>query len=289
MNGALFHWGAYNENYGSHLLDTTPQSPSGINDAAVVIGRTFSVPYSNVYFTPIAKGFTVPESLDIVVNFGPFPGNVAPTATLTASATSVATDVSVNFTSTASDTNGDALAYYWDFGDDTFGSNLAAQSKSWSAAGQYAVSCTVSDMKGGLSRKTIVITVGTPSVFTASGIVKDTLNNPVVGVRVHNGLTGASYRGVYTNSDGTYTIPNLASGSYTFSAAITGYTLAISGFTNPVTVSANVTGRNFTATQLLYSISGTINDNGLGVAGVVVSDGTRSVTSNSSGVFTKLL
>jgi PKD repeat protein len=112
---------------------------------------------------PIAKGGTAPESLDVVVNIGPFPNNNAPSLDISSSATAVPAGTPVAFTATASDPEGDSLAYFWDFGDKTYGLNGASLSKSWNTVGEYVVNCVVSDMKGGTASRWMVITVGSPS------------------------------------------------------------------------------------------------------------------------------
>src|SRR5258708_459869 len=99
-NGALLHW-AQSGNQRTYLLDTTPGSADGENDSALVIGRTFSDAQAGVYLTPIGKGGTTPESLDVVVNLGSFPGNSPPTVSLTANGTNVAIGPSLNFSATA--------------------------------------------------------------------------------------------------------------------------------------------------------------------------------------------
>jgi hypothetical protein len=94
-----------------------------------------------------------------------------------------------------------------------------------------------------------LVTIGSPATFTATGRV--TLDGvPMEGVRVNNGLSGTSYRGAYTDSDGYYTVPNLASGSHTLTALKYGYTLVASGWANPITVGPDATSRDFVATPL---------------------------------------
>ncbi len=242
-SGGGLRW-AQSGNQKSQLLDTTPGSTDGKNDAAVVVGRTFSDKVSNVHITPIGKGGTSPESLDVVVNLGSFPGNQLPTLGLSTSATNAATGVTISFAATASDADGDALAYWWDFGDGSFATtNSAVANKSWSTAGEYLVRCVVSDMKGAVASQSIIVTIGSPTTYRIGGQILSG-GTPLQGVRVYVSTT----RMAYTDSDGTYTIVALPAGSYTVSASLENYSFAINGFTNPVSVGPNRTGANFDAT-----------------------------------------
>ncbi len=239
MSGAGIRW-AGNGNEKSHLLDTTPGSPDGKSDAALVLGRTFADSAAGVYITTLRKGGTTPESLDVAVNLGPFPGNTAPTVTVDPESTTTGAGSALAFTADATDGNGDTLAYHWDFGDGTFGTNGAVASKSWSSAGQYVVRCVVSDMKGGEASDSVVITVGSPSTYSISGTISEN-GSPVGGVRV----SVSSMKVTYTDSSGLYTLTGLSAGSYTVSASLVGYTFSVSGFSNPISVGPSRTGIDF--------------------------------------------
>lgn len=257
QSGVVLNWSPWNNFVGNSLkgtvlLDTTPGSQSGHNgkdDAPVVIGRTFSDPAAGIHLTPLAKGTASSGNwIDLRVNLGSFPGNLPPVLQIAADPTSVPANTPVNFSAAASDPDGDVLAYDWDYGDLTFGTNSPASTKSWSVVGQYVVRCTVSDMKGGVASRNLVVTVGSPGTFQVSGRVTTSGGQPVEGVRMHNGLSDASYRGAYTDSDGYYTVANLAAGSCTLAAVKYGYALATAGWSNPVSVGADVGGRDWTAT-----------------------------------------
>ncbi|WP_038172465.1 Calx-beta domain-containing protein [Verrucomicrobium sp. BvORR106] len=246
---------ALGSNRGTQLLDMTPGSPDDRTDAPLVIGRTFSDYEADVHITPIGKGGTAPESIDVVVNTGTMAaGNLPPTFSLGASATTVALNATVNFTATASDPNGDTLAYSWDFGDKLASFNStsfstvssATASKTFTAAGYYQVQCTVSDMKGGREVRSVLITVGAPSTVTISGTVVDGLGNPLPGVRVHNGLTTSNYRGAYSDATGAFCVTNLSSTAVTLQAVKEGYSLAVSG---------GGAVQNFTATQSAVKVA----------------------------------
>ncbi|MCW1923752.1 PKD domain-containing protein [Luteolibacter arcticus] len=170
QQGAYVIWQRPDETR-SWLLDTTPGTPDGKNDAAVGLGRTFSDTTANVHVTPLAIGGAGADQwLDVNVQIGPFPGNTPPTATLTGSG-SVEARSDVTFSATASDGNGDTLAYHWDFGDGSASTNTSAVNHRWLVGGSYTVTLTVSDMKGGTVVKTQAVTVSDPLMTWTAGTV----------------------------------------------------------------------------------------------------------------------
>ena len=272
MNGAMITWdmwgiggiggsggSPYNgSNRGAHLLDMTPGSFTNSmsdtrDDGALYVGRTYSDPDSNIHITPVAKIATTPPSLDMQVQIGDVAGNAAPTLSLGASNATPAVSANVTLTATASDPNGDAIAYAWVFDDGTYSTNNSAtQTKSWSTAGHYNVLCTASDMKGKRTTKSLLITVGTPTTFTVSGNITDPSAQPLEGVYVVNyALTSSAtvgsstgYKGTWTDSDGNYTLTGQAAGSFTVTPNLYPYTFSGSGAT---TVGPSVTGKDFTS------------------------------------------
>ena len=223
-----------------HLLDTTQGSPDGKNDGGIAVGRTYSDLEADIHFTVLGVNATTPPSLDITFNRGPFPDNMPPIATLVASATTIAVGGSVTFTATASDANGDSLAYRWECADGEFGPNGAAYTRVFSKAGQVTVMLTVSDMKGGKVRRSVIVNVGTHSYQTVSGSV--TVGGlPLSGVYLSSGNASC-----FSNTDGSYALAGLNSGSQTLNATLNGYTLTPS-FTNPLTVVAGTNIANWTA------------------------------------------
>ncbi|SFL28270.1 S8 family serine peptidase [Lysobacter sp. cf310] len=86
---------------------------------------------------------------------GPGPGNQAPVANFTSSASGL----TVSFTDTSSDSDGSIASRSWSFGDGT-NSTSANPSKTYSAAGTYTVSLTVTDNGGASNTKTATVTVG---------------------------------------------------------------------------------------------------------------------------------
>ncbi len=211
QNGLIVTMGA--ESYlatagNTYFIDMTPGSRgltgqpfSTFRDAPLALGRTYSDAEVNLHITPVAKGGTTPKSLDVVVNRGPFPGNIAPVLAVSPATVTLAAGVAQTFTATATDANGDTLAYYWEFDDpdqpagvkvggilpDT---RLATQgSHTWSRTGTYLVRCTVTDMKGGKATisSQVTVTGGTAANLTISGIVKDENGIPLAGAIVNNG------------------------------------------------------------------------------------------------------
>ncbi len=226
----------------TQLLDMTPGSTDGKNDAPLVVGRTFSDFTSGVHITTLRKGGTTPESLDIVVNLGSFIGNQEPTLALNAPTLTAGTGVTLTFTAVATDPDGDPLAYHWDFGDSALGTNGAVAGKSWSSAGEYVVRCVASDMKGRTASDSVVVTIGTPSTYSVRGTITAD-GNPVQSVRV----TAGPFHSAYTDSDGTYIITGVSPGTYQMGASHPDFdSFTASGFANPVTVGPSRTGIDFT-------------------------------------------
>lgn len=226
-------------------------------DGMLLVGRTYSDTAAGIHITPIATSSNIvnEEYIDVVINLGTFTTNHPPIITnFTASATQVATNQSVNFTVAATDPDGDPLAYSWNFDQvQTFtasGLNSNAATKSWSTNGQYRVTVTVSDMKGGIATESLIVTVGSPTNTRQIWGRAIWGGVPVYNARVC-GITGSTTNQVWTDSNGSYVLTDLASASnYTVNCARDGLTFTPQ-FTNPVTVAAaNAYGKDFYADQL---------------------------------------
>ncbi|MEI8037651.1 MAG: cadherin-like beta sandwich domain-containing protein, partial [Verrucomicrobiota bacterium] len=161
LRGAYLTWQQPGETR-CWLLDTTPNSAAGKTDAPVDIGRTYADTTANVFITPLACGGSGSDAyLDVRVNLGPYPGNHAPTGTINVP-TTVTARSQANFTVTATDADGDALAYSWNVLDGVINDSSASFSHVWAVGGTYPLSVTVSDMKGGTVTLTTTITVTDP-------------------------------------------------------------------------------------------------------------------------------
>jgi autotransporter-associated beta strand protein len=246
IDGVLVNWASINGGYQQPLLlDMTPTT-SQKDDAVLPIGKTFSDTAAGIYITPVGRGMDGDGVgwMDVTVNRGTFAGNVKPTVSLGSTNANPAVNTSVTFTATAGDPNGDALAYFWEWGDGTTtANNSSTASKSWSTSGTKTVRCIVSDMKGLTTTASMLLTVGTSNTFSIQGTVSTTLGAPMQGVVVSASLTQSDT----TDGDGSYSITGLAAGSYTLTATKTGASFVTSGFTNPVTVGPSQVGKNFLA------------------------------------------
>lgn len=232
-SGVGLRWGRTGSQ-SSLLLDTTPGSLDDKDDSAITFGRTFSDPSPGVHITPLERLATTPPSVSVMINRGTFPGNQKPILSLASSATNIAVNGVVTLTATASDPDGDDIAYFWDYGDRNFGNNTPTTTYRWTATGYYLVRCTASDMKGQTTTASTVLRVGTPSTRVLMGqITVD--GQPLEGVRVS---LGSSHQGI-TEADGYYRVANIPNGSYTISAQLDGYTFLPIGFSNPLLVNAN--------------------------------------------------
>ena len=257
-NGVLLGW-RWPQNSGDnlHLIDTTPSSAAGRSDAPLVVGQTFVDSEAEIYLTTLAVATDASgeRSADVRVNFGPFPGNRAPTLALAASALNVPAGAQVTFTATATDPDADALAYHWRSSDNSaaatavVGPNAPAFTRSFATAGQYVVTCTVSDMKGAVATRFLLVTVGNGNSRSAISGRITLAGQGLAGV----GLSTGTGNGVVTDSDGYYTIPNLSAGTYTVSPLLFGYTFN-ELFNNSVLVGPNFSGANFSA-ELVPTVS----------------------------------
>jgi len=253
-NGLMLNWSAWDlSKGGSQLVDTTPGSPDASDslsrdDAAVVIGRTFNDPLgSGVHLTPLQRGASGTEPwIDFQVNLGAFPTNQPPVLAVEVDQTQVESDALVHFHATATDPNGDTLAYAWTFDDLTFSTNnLPWIAKSFTEEGDHVVRCVVSDMKGGVASANAVVRVGAANGFRITGRVTDGNGAPLEGVLVGNGeVLAPLFIGGYTDSDGRYVIANIPA-EVTLQAFQFGYTLTNAGWVNPVSPTNDVAGIDF--------------------------------------------
>ena len=241
MDGVGLRWGRA-ANQSTQLLDATPGSVDGKDDSPLMVGRTFSDRDAGVHITVLGKGGTSPESMDVAVYRGFFVGNRSPEVTVASATIQTTVGTEIRLAVSASDPDGDELAYGWEFGDKGTGSNEAGALHTWTAAGDYQARVSVSDMRGGVTVKSMSVRVGNPGTFKVSGkVILD--GRPLAGVLV----AATSSKTALTDSDGAYHLVGLTASTYTIKARLEGYSFELDGFTNPLRISSNVTGVNFHA------------------------------------------
>ncbi|MFK7910228.1 MAG: PKD domain-containing protein [Akkermansiaceae bacterium] len=207
LGGVVLNW---EQNGRSWLIDTTPGSAPGKTDSGVLIGQTYSDTTADIHITPVAQGGSSPDEwVDVTVNIGAFPGNSAPTGTLTGPSTGDARSP-LTFSVSASDSNGDTLAYSWDFGDGPTALNQSSITRSWDYGGSYAVSVTITDMKGGSVTKTMNVSINDPlSIWTVGNVGQTATMREAAYLNGRYILTGNRY--AYFSLDGvTWTRQELA-------------------------------------------------------------------------------
>ncbi len=245
-NGIELHWNNWHQAIGSaELLDTTPGSGHGKEDAPLVIGRTFVDPAAQVFVTPLTResvrvGDRSVPAYDVAIQFGPFPTNRPPSVELEVSSLTAAIGDPISLRATAADEDGDRLVYSWDFGDYPLVADGPEASVTWTNAGDHVVRCEVSDLKGGFASSHVVVRVGLTTQLRVAGRIIDQDGRPLAGVRVHNGRydTNAPYapdfRWAYTDSDGRYTLTGLEPGDYEVGGELAGYLVQPMNFTRPL-------------------------------------------------------
>ncbi len=119
-----------------------------------------------------------------------------------------------------------------------------------------------------------------PARCTISGRVTDGAGRGVAGATVRAGAQSAA-----TDADGFYTLSGLPTGTYTLTAALSGY--QVTPVSRTVTLTGDVSGQDFSAAPLTYRISGRVTDGaGRGVAGATVRAGAQSAATDADGFYT---
>ena len=141
-------------------VSATPKTPAQVEALLKSSARAFPSTPSQ----PIGAGIADARAAVDAAGGG---GNVAPVANFTSSVSGL----TVNFTDTSTDSDGSIAARSWNFGDGTT-STATNPGKTYSAAGTYSVSLTVTDNGGASNTRTSSVTVssGGGSTELANGV-----------------------------------------------------------------------------------------------------------------------
>ncbi|MEK9772951.1 MAG: hypothetical protein VW576_05245, partial [Opitutae bacterium] len=176
------------------LLDATPQTPRAFLDGegALLLGKTYSDYDADVHFTPIRTGGNEPMPfIEVVVHAGSVSRGQAavPNYELIASNTLPAMGEYVKITANV-DGNVSDYAYSWYVNEQPLTASKFLNHPSifinFNKTGHQIVRVQVSDMRGGLGSRNLVISVGNKDI-TNQSIVSGSVRsrqNPVQGARV---------------------------------------------------------------------------------------------------------
>ena len=209
-NGVFVHWGAdrkapgFTTGQGTYLLDATPGSAAGANDAPFRIGETFIDPDAGVTIKPLAVGGTAPaEYIDVQVSFGATDGNRDPVLAANLPAAALRARDNIVFNASGTDPDGDAVYFRWDFGDGSLQPNLPSVTRRFPKGGAYSLRVSSHDGKGGIAVKNLALNVSDPLIAWTprTSAVTNTLSTALyaAGKFVVAGDNGA----IVTSADGT--------------------------------------------------------------------------------------
>ena len=167
-------------------------------------------------------------------------------------------------------------------------------------AGVYTLTPTKSNYSFTPTTRTVTLLTGnlsgqdftaTALSYTASGRIADLNGTPIAGVTITAGVAqsypppGSSTYNATTDASGNYALV-LPAGAYRLTPTKSSYRFTPTSRTVMVPAS-NLSGQDFTATLVTYTVSGRIlDDNGAPLADVTLSDGTRNATADSTGSYT---
>lgn len=111
------------------------------------------------------RGGTGTATVDAVIAAAP-PVNHAPTVSATMPPTGL-TNLPLTFTGFGSDPDRDSLTFSWNFGDGSAASPTVSANHTYTVAGSFTVTLTVSDGRGGFATASGTVVITTPTVPTA--------------------------------------------------------------------------------------------------------------------------
>jgi hypothetical protein len=155
-NGVTLYWEPWTQSHqGTQLLDTTPTSANGTEDAALGIGQTFTDSAAGISITPIGKGGTTPESMEVRITLEP------PGVTAEAGPGQTLTDADRNgvesVTLTGAGSTGAITNYVWYDGASPIATDVSPAVDL--RVGQHWITLMVTDGAGATAVDPVVVTV----------------------------------------------------------------------------------------------------------------------------------
>lgn len=210
---------------------------------------------ADVAVAPSALTTTVPAqsiTLFIIPASAGAPGNHAPVVQSTATAlpNPAKAGQSVGFSVSASDVDGDALTYQWNFGDGTQATGAQAV-HAYAVAGAYIATVSIADGKGGMAGSSVNVMVAAATGSSGTGTTGGTggLGGPGGALTVTKLQANVVFTAAGKDTLSlTATLPNLPAG---FSTAGTTLTLDINGTSMDFQLDASGKGSSSNGTALL--------------------------------------
>jgi serine protease len=263
---------------------TTAIVGAGLTVGSVNTAASATVPAGNVISqSPAAGTLLSPGSaVNLVVSTGAGGGNLTPVASFTATPSSGAAPLTVQFDAAASsDPDGSIAAYSWNFGDGTAAASGVTVTHVFQTAGTRTVTLTVTDNIGATNSTTRQVTVSppvdtTPNVFT----FVDQINVPVsieitsapvtisgINAAAAVSVTGGTYSigcgAIFTSATGTISNNQTVCVRHTSAATAstgTNTTLTVGGVADTFTSTTAAAAASFAVSGTITAASGSVID-----------------------------
>ncbi len=154
-------------------LTWTQQTIPTVNPGGIYLGQIAYAPTTNcgyLVYGLISGSISTGGQWQLCLS--PTGTNLPPQASFTATPSTTTTGTPIALSATASfDPDGSIVSYAWNFGDGTTGSGVTT-SKTYTTAGTYTVTLTVTDNSGatGSTTGTIIVTTGTTTVWVEDAV-----------------------------------------------------------------------------------------------------------------------